>query len=197
MRGRPGSGKTTTLYATLAEINDDAMKVMTIEDPVEYVIPSINQIQINEQAGMTFAAGLRVDPAPGPRRRSSSARSATSRPRASPCSPRSRATSCCRHCTPPTPVAALHRFLDMGIESFLIASSVLGVVGQRLVRRNCPHCVEAIRARPWRSSPSSSAAAARSKSGVHPGAGCNFCAHTGYFERVGVYELLRVTEELT
>ena len=78
-----------------------------------------------------------VDPAPGPRRRSSSARSATSRPRASPCSPRSPATSCCRRCTPPTRPSALHRFLDMGIESFLIASSVLGVVGQRLVRRIC------------------------------------------------------------
>ena len=95
--------------------------------------------------------------------------------------------------------AALHRFLDMGIEPFLLASSLLGVVGQRLVRRNCPHCIEPYYADASRSSRSSSAAAARASATDVPsstGAGCNFCGHTGYFERVGVYEVLSVTEEI-
>ena len=66
--GPTGSGKTTTLYATLSEVSDRRRNVMTIEDPVEFVFPKINQIQTNEQAGLTFATGLEVDPAPGPRR---------------------------------------------------------------------------------------------------------------------------------
>ena len=123
--------------------------------------------------------------------RSSSARSATSRPHASPCRPRSPATSSCRRCTRPTRASALHRFLDMGIEPFLLASSLLGVVGQRLVRRNCPHCVEAYtptveeiaffeRGGGERSKTPSSCAARAATS----------AAHTGYYERVGVYEVL-------
>ena len=137
--GPTGSGKTTTLYATLSEVNNPTLNVMTIEDPVEYVFPSINQIQTNEQAGLTFATGLksilRQDPDV-----ILWARSVTSRPPGSPCSRPSPATSSSPRCTPPTRSRALHRFLDMGIESFLIASSVLAVVGQRLVRRICPSC---------------------------------------------------------
>ena len=85
--GPTGSGKTTTLYATLTEISDPTLNVMTIEDPVEYVFPSINQIQTNEQAGLTFATGLRPSCARTPTS-SSSARSVTWRRPASPCSRR-------------------------------------------------------------------------------------------------------------
>ena len=85
--GPTGSGKTTTLYATLSEVDDRTRNVMTIEDPVEYVFPTINQIQTNEQAGLTFASGLRSRSCARTPTSSWSARSATSRPPASPCSP--------------------------------------------------------------------------------------------------------------
>jgi type IV pilus assembly protein PilB len=193
--GPTGSGKTTTLYATLAEVNDSAIKVTTIEDPVEYVIPNINQIQINEQAGVTFASGLRAilrqDPDSilvGEIRDVETARIAV----------QSALTGhfvmSSLHATDAS--AALHRFLDMGVEPFVLASSLLGVVGQRLVRRNCPHCVE-----PYL--PATDELAFFERSGwvgedasFRRGAGCNFCGRTGYFERIGVYEVLTTSDEM-
>ena len=140
--GPTGAGKTTTLYATLREINSTGKNVTTVEDPVEYVFPGINQIQTNEQAGLTFATGLkailRQDPdviLVGEIRDADTARIAD--PVRAHRSLRAR-----RRCTAPTAVAALHRFLDMGIEAFLIASSVVGVIGQRLLRRICDTCKE-------------------------------------------------------
>src|SRR5205823_1705161 len=137
--GPTGSGKTTTLYASLVEIDDPSRNIMTIEDPVEYIVPTINQIQTNEAAGLTFASGLkailRQDPdviLVGEIRDVETARIAT----------QSALTGhfvlSTLHAT--DAVAALHRLLDMGIESFLIASSVIAVVGQRLVRRMCTYC---------------------------------------------------------
>ena len=132
--GPTGSGKTTTLYASLMAINSDEINVMTVEDPVEYTFPTINQIGIQEQAGVTFAAGLRailrqdrVAILVGEIRDVETARIAiqaalTGHPVLSTI-----------HATDAT--SALHRFLDMGIESFLLASSMLAVVGQRLMRR--------------------------------------------------------------
>src|SRR3954452_396189 len=137
--GPTGSGKTTTLYATLSEINSADRNIMTIEDPVEYILPSINQIQINETAGVTFSEGLRSilrqDPdviLVGEMRDAETARIAVQ-------------SALTGHLVLSTlhatdSVAALHRLLDMGIESFLVASSMLGVVGQRLVRRICENC---------------------------------------------------------
>jgi type IV pilus assembly protein PilB len=192
--GPTGSGKTTTLYATLAEVNDSERNIMTVEDPVEYVFPSINQIQIREQAGVTFAGGLksilRQDPdviLVGEIRDVETARIAV----------QSALTGhfvmSSLHAT--DAAAALHRFLDMGIESFLIASSVVGVVGQRLVRRTCSACKV-----PYRPSPEEISfyeeAGGVPKWDWWQGEGCNFCAHTGYQDRIGVYELLRVTEEM-
>jgi type IV pilus assembly protein PilB len=192
--GPTGSGKTTTLYATLAEINDDDRNVMTIEDPVEYTFPSINQLPINETAGITFATGLksilRQDPdviLVGEIRDVETARIAV----------QSALTGhfvlSSLHAT--DAVAALHRFLDMGIESFLIASSVVAVVGQRLVRRMCTHCRVVYH-------PTDEELAFYEASGGAPkaaffaGVGCEYCAHTGYRERIGVYELLRITPEI-
>jgi type II secretory pathway component PulF len=136
----------------MSEINESQRNIMTIEDPVEYVFPSINQISTNEQAGLTFATGLksilRQDPdviLVGEIRDVDTARIAT----------QSALTGhfvlSSLHAT--DAVAALHRFLDMGIESFLIASSVVGVVGQRLLRRNCKNCKKAYKPSPrrWRS----------------------------------------------
>jgi type IV pilus assembly protein PilB len=192
--GPTGSGKTTTLYAALSEIDEPRRNIMTIEDPVEYVFPTINQIQTNEQAGITFATGLRSilrqDPdviLVGEIRDVDTARIAvqsaltghfvlSSLP----------ATDC---------AAALHRFLDMGIESFLIASSVLAVVSQRLVRRICQSCME-----PYE--PKDEELAFYGESGGEPkskfwrGQGCNFCAGTGYRDRIGVYEIMRITPEI-
>jgi len=192
--GPTGSGKTTTLYATLSEVNNPTLNVMTIEDPVEYVFPSINQIQTNDQAGLSFATGLksilRQDPdviLVGEIRDVETARVAV----------QSALTGhfviSSLHAT--DAVSALHRFLDMGIESFLIASSVLAVVGQRLVRRICPSCKT-------RYSPTAEELAFYEDSGGPPkedfykGTGCNFCSDTGYQDRIGVYELLEMTPEI-
>ena len=134
--GPTGSGKTTTLYATLNEIDERSRNIVTIEDPVEYVFPSINQIQTNEQAGITFADGLRAilrqDPdviLVGEIRDIDTARTAVQ------AALTGHFVLSSLHAT--DSVAALHRFLDMGIEAFLVASSMLGVVSQRLVRRIC------------------------------------------------------------
>ena len=192
--GPTGSGKTTTLYATLSEVSSPSINVMTIEDPVEYIFPSINQIQTNEQAGLTFATGLksilRQDPdviLVGEIRDVETTRVAV----------QSALTGhfvvSSLHAT--DAVSALHRFLDMGIESFLIASSVLAVVGQRLLRRICPSCKAVYQ-------PTDEELLFYEESGGAPkevfyqGTGCNFCSNTGYKDRIGIYELLVMTPEL-
>jgi type IV pilus assembly protein PilB len=192
--GPTGSGKTTTLYATLSEVSNPTLNVMTIEDPVEYVFPSINQIQTNEQAGLTFATGLRSilrqDPdviLVGEIRDVETTRVAV----------QSALTGhfvvSSLHAT--DSVSALHRFLDMGIESFLIASSVLAVVGQRLLRRVCPSCKA-----PYQPSDEElvfyEESGGPAKTEFFQGTGCNFCTHTGYKDRIGIYELLIMTPEL-
>jgi type IV pilus assembly protein PilB len=192
--GPTGSGKTTTLYATLSEINEPHRNIMTIEDPVEYVFPSINQIQTNEQAGLTFADGLRAilrqDPdiiLVGEIRDVETARIAVQSALTG------HLVMSSVHAT--DTAAALHRFLDMGIESFLIASSVVAVVAQRLMRRICPTC-----RRPYQ--PPDEELAFYEEAGGPPkadfwvGRGCNFCAGTGYLDRIGVYELMRITPEI-
>lgn len=193
--GPTGAGKTTTLYASLLEVNSAGKNITTVEDPVEYVFPGINQIQTNDQAGLTFATGLkailRQDPdviLVGEIRDADTARIAV----------QSALTGhlvlSSLHGT--DSVAALHRFLDMGIEAFLIASSVVGVIGQRLLRRVCDSCKE-----PYTPG-ADEVAVFRQHSGgsekavFYRGAGCNFCAGTGYRDRIGVYELLRITPEL-
>jgi type IV pilus assembly protein PilB len=193
--GPTGSGKTTTLYGSLHEINSPERNIMTIEDPVEYTFPSINQIQINEVAGITFANGLksilRQDPdviLVGEIRDVETARIAV----------QSALTGhfvlSSLHAT--DAVSALHRLLDMGIEHFLVASSVTAVLAQRLVRRICRHCTV-------RYQPAPQELALLAAIGGHPpaggfirGTGCNFCAQTGYLDRVGVYEMMPVTEAI-
>ena len=193
--GPTGAGKTTTLYASLLEINSAGKNVTTVEDPVEYVFPGINQIQTNEQAGLTFATGLkailRQDPdviLVGEIRDADTARIAI----------QSALTGhfvlSSLHGT--DSVAALHRFLDMGIEAFLIASSVVGVIGQRLLRRICDSCKE-----PYTPGADELAVFRQHSGGsekqvFYRGGGCNYCAGTGYRDRIGVYELLRITPEL-
>ncbi|MCU1370379.1 MAG: pilus biosynthesis protein PilB [Ilumatobacteraceae bacterium] len=192
--GPTGSGKTTTLYATLMAINSDEINVMTVEDPVEYTFPTINQISIHEQAGVTFAAGLRSilrqDPDAilvGEIRDVETARIAIQ------AALTGHFVLSTIHATDAT--SALHRFLDMGIESFLLASSMLAVVGQRLIRRNCQTCLA-----PYEPTTEDLAfleRAGQPKKDVYlKGAGCIECSQTGYIGRIGVYEVLEVTDEM-
>lgn len=193
--GPTGSGKTTTLYGSLGEINSPERNIMTIEDPVEYTFPSINQIQINEAAGISFANGLRSilrqDPdviLVGEIRDVETARIAV----------QSALTGhfvlSSLHAT--DAAAALHRLLDMGIENFLVASSVTAVLSQRLVRRVCTHCREYYEPSPEEQSFLNAIGGDLPPGGFVRGAGCNFCAHTGFLDRIGVYELMPVTEKI-
>ncbi|HZX04960.1 GspE/PulE family protein [Kribbella sp.] len=193
--GPTGSGKTTTLYGSLGEINSPERNIMTIEDPVEYTFDSINQIQINEAAGITFAGGLRSilrqDPdviLVGEVRDVETARIAV----------QSALTGhlvlSSLHAT--DAATALHRLLDMGIETFLVASSVTAVVSQRLVRRTCPNCREYYQPKSEELAFLAAAGGGAPSDGFVRGAGCNFCAHTGFLERTGVYELMPVSDTL-
>jgi type IV pilus assembly protein PilB len=193
--GPTGSGKTTSLYATMGEINGTERNIMTIEDPVEYVVPSINQIQINEQAGVTFASGLRSilrqDPdiiLVGEIRDGETARIAVQ----SALTGHFVMTSL--HATDTT--SALLRFLDMEIEPYIVASAVAGVLSQRLLRRNCDQC-----RRPYQPTADEldfflEAGGKVPADGFWHGEGCTFCAQTGYQDRIGVYELMRMTPEM-
>jgi type IV pilus assembly protein PilB len=193
--GPTGSGKTTTLYATLTAINSDDINLVTIEDPIEYVFPTINQIQINEPAGLTFAnclrSVLRQDPDAilvGEIRDVETARIATQ------AALTGHFVVSSLHATDAT--SALHRFMDMGIEPFLIASSLLGVVGQRLVRHMCEHCVEPHTPTAEELSFFERGGGEVEKHDFVAGVGCNFCGQTGYFDRMGIYEVLAVTDEM-
>jgi type IV pilus assembly protein PilB len=192
--GPTGAGKTTTLYATLMEISRAEMNVVTIEDPVEYVVPTINQIQINVQAGLTFATGLRSilrqDPdliLVGEMRDLETAQIAV----------QSALTGhkvlSSLHAT--DAASAMYRLVDMGIEPFLIASSVIGVVGQRLVRRVCSACADTHIPSPqemaWYEQ-----VVGDGKSEFVSGKGCSYCSHTGYRGRIGVYEVMAMSDEI-
>ena len=193
--GPTGSGKTTTLYGSLGELDSAERNIMTIEDPVEYTMARVNQIQINEQAGVTFSGGLksilRQDPdviLVGEVRDADTARIAV----------QSALTGhfvlSSLHAT--DAASALHRLLDMGIENFLVASSVTAVLSQRLVRRMCLHCREYFEPSAQERAFLASLGADGPPGGFVHGAGCNFCAHTGFLDRIGVYELMPITDSL-
>ena len=192
--GPTGSGKTTTLYATLAEISRSELNVMTIEDPVEYVFPAVNQMQINLQAEVTFASGLRSilrhDPdviLVGEIRDEETARIAVQSALTG------HMVMSSLHATDAS--AALFRLIDMGIETFLVSSSLVGVVGQRLVRRICPSCATPYEPAPHERQWYELLGGVQKDTFLH-GVGCNYCSNTGFRERVGVYEVLAVTDEI-
>ena len=193
--GPTGAGKTTTLYATLLEINSGGKNVTTVEDPVEYVFPGINQVQTNEKAGLTFATGLkallRQDPdviLVGEIRDVDTARIAI----------QSALTGhfvlSSLHGT--DAVAALHRLLDMGIEAFLVASAIVGVVSQRLIRKMCDNCKVPYEPGVEEMAVFRQHSGGSEKTKFWQGAGCTYCSGTGYRDRIGVYELLRITPEI-
>ena len=176
--GPTGSGKSTTLYAGIRRLDKNTTNIMTVEDPIEYDIEGIGQTQVNPKIDMTFAKALRAilrqDPdivMIGEIRDLETAQIAVQ-------------SSLTGHLVLATlhtndAASAVTRLIDMGIEPFLLSSSLLGVLGQRLVRKLCPHCKEADpTVGGWRA------------------VGCGHCGHTGYLGRTGIYELLTVNDEI-
>ena len=193
--GPTGSGKTTTLYSTLTELNSPTQNVITIEDPVEYRLTGINQVQVNNKAGMTFANGLRSilrqDPniiMVGEIRDKETAEIAI----------RAALTGHLVLSTLHTNDAAgaVTRLVDMGIEPFLVASSVLGCVAQRLVRQICPECKAPYVPFPGSPEclmlPENTEACAL----IYKGAGCVHCGNTGYRGRIAVHEVMPMSEAI-
>lgn len=188
--GPTGSGKSTTLYASLNRIVSDAIKVITVEDPVEYQVPGINQIQVNHKVGVDFSSGLRAilrhDPDVvmiGEIRDKETAEIAVQ-------------ASLTGHLVFSTlhtndAPGSITRLLDMGVEPFLVSSSLEGVLAQRLVRRVCDACGAAhVPDEHERKGVSGLPEGAV----LRKGAGCRACRQTGYRGRLGVYELLTVAE---
>lgn len=193
--GPTGSGKTTTLYATLNAINTVEKNIITIEDPVEYVIDGINQIQINPKAGLTFASGLRSilrqDPdviMVGEIRDAETADIAV----------RAATTGHLVFSTMHTNDAAgaVARLLDMGVEPFLVASSVIGVLAQRLVRVTCPRCKTSYEVPAGSPERAFLGVYSDDNLTLSKGTGCSFCNGTGYHGRVAVHELMTVTGKI-
>jgi type IV pilus assembly protein PilB len=194
--GPTGSGKTTTQYSVLHKLNSIEKNIITIEDPVEYQLPGISQVQVNRKAGLTFANALRSflrqDPdiiMVGEMRDLETAEIAIE-------------ASLTGHLVLTTlhtndAPSAVIRMVDMGVEPYLISATVIGVLAQRLARRLCPHCKE----------PYEVPAADLRRFGFRPqrpdqmvtlwrGRGCEACRYTGFRGRIGIFELMRVNDEI-
>jgi type IV pilus assembly protein PilB len=192
--GPTGAGKTTTLYAALNELDRATRNITTIEDPVEYQFGEINQIQINKLAGMTFANGLRSilrqDPDViliGEVRDVETAQIAVQ------AALTGHLVLCSLHAA--DSVGAIYRFLDMGIEPFLVASALIGIVAQRLVRTVCPRCSAAYEPHPDEIAFYESLRGRPPEKGtLRQGAGCAHCGGTGLYDRSGVFECLEITD---
>jgi len=193
--GPTGSGKTTTLYAALNHIYSPGVKMITIEDPVEYQLEGINQMPVNVKRGLTFATGLRHilrhDPdivMVGEIRDRETADIAI----------RAALTGHLVFSTLHTNDAAgaVTRLIDMGIEPFLLASSLEGIIGQRLIRKICPKCKEQYQPDEMLLKSLNGAVGDATNARFYHGAGCNYCNHTGMIGRTGIYELLRITGRL-
>jgi len=194
--GPTGSGKTTTLYAGLSEINTIDQKIITVEDPVEYRLPGINQVQVNEKIELTFSkvlrAALRQDPdviLVGEMRDAETAQIGM----------RAAMTGHLVFSTLHTRDSAgtLFRLVDMGAPKYMVASSVQVVLAQRLLRRVCESCREAHQPTPQETEWLEAEGVARGEWGnlLH-GRGCSHCNGTGYHGRMGVYEMLEMTQDL-
>lgn len=195
--GPTGSGKTTTLYGALNELNSPEKKIITVEDPVEYQIERVNQVQVNTKIGLTFAsvlrATLRQDPdilLLGEIRDKETAEIALR-------------ASMTGHLVLSTlhtndAISSATRLLDVGVEGYLAASSVRGIIAQRLVRKICDRCAEPTtlddQQFAWLDAVVGVERAHKLK--FVAGRGCNRCNRTGYYGRIGVFELLEMTEEL-
>lgn len=195
--GPTGSGKSTTLYAAVKDLNKNDVNIITVEDPVESKIEGINQVQVNTKAGLTFAAALRSilrqDPdiiMIGEIRDGETASIAIS-------------AAITGHLVLSTlhtndSASSISRLVDMGVEPFLVGSSVVGIIAQRLVRKICPKCVEEY-------DPDESELKILTNDfditdvadlKLSKGIGCSFCNHSGYRGRLGVYEIMTITAKV-
>lgn len=188
--GPTGSGKSTTLYTILNELNSGNVNIITVEDPVEYTLKGINQVNVNTKAGMTFANGLRSilrqDPdivMIGEIRDTETAEIAV----------RAAITGHLVLSTlhtndaPSTPL----RLIDMGIEPYLASTALSGIVAQRLVKKICPNCKSSYEASSYEKKILGIDESMRIV--LHKGKGCPLCNNTGYFGRLGVYEIMEIT----
>jgi general secretion pathway protein E/type IV pilus assembly protein PilB len=189
--GPTGSGKTSTLYAGLQYLNREDRKIITVEDPVEYQIPGINQVPVNAETGMTFAAALRALLRQSPNvvmvgeiRDRETADIAVN----------AALTGHLLFSTLHTNDApsAVVRLLDLGAKPFLVASALRAIVAQRLVRRICPHCRRESPATPRELGLLGPAAPRASAIRLARGAGCPACRGTGFLGRIGIFEILLV-----
>ena len=192
--GPTGAGKTTTLYASISQLNRIERNIMTIEDPVEYRFDGINQFPINPKAGVSFTSSLRafmrLDPdviLVGEIRDTETAKLAIQ------AALTGHLVFSSIHAN--DAVGIMFRLQDLGVEPFLICSALVGTVAQRMVRRICPHC------RTHHELPVEEQMAYQEEMGKLPdqfykGAGCSFCANTGYLGRCGIFEVLTLTEEV-
>lgn len=190
--GPTGSGKSTTLYTMLNELNTENKNIITVEDPVEFLMEGINQVSVNSKIGLTFAAGLRSilrqDPdiiMIGEIRDGETAEIAI----------RSAITGHLVLSTLHTNDApsSILRLADMGIEPYLIATSVCGIIAQRLVRKVCPSCAEEYEATPYEKA--ILGIDDNMKVNIKRAKGCNVCGNKGYKGRVGIYEIMEITRE--
>jgi len=177
LTGPMNSGKSTTLYASLRELNQPSRSIMTLEDPIEQHVEGISQVQVNEKTGLTFAAGLRamlrmdcnvlmVGEARDAETSKIAVRAALT----------GHLIFTTLHAN--DSCSALFRMLEMGVEPYLLAATLNGVVAQRLVRRLCPHCKKI------------------SPDGTFTAVGCEHCRSTGYSGRIALHEILRVDKNL-
>ena len=191
--GPTGSGKSTTMSNMLRDLSSDALNIVTLEDPVEYHLPGVNQCQINEKTGMTFASGLRAilrqDPdiiMIGEIRDKETASIAVQ-------------ASITGHLVVSTmhtnnAVGTLNRIADMGIARYLVADAIIGVIAQRLVRKLCPHCRQKRPATDKEKRILRRSEAEQTE--VYEPVGCKLCNNTGYFGRTGVFEIMEVSDDM-
>lgn len=190
--GPTGSGKSTTLYTLLSDINSEDKNIVTVEDPVEYSMDGVNQVNVNTKAGMTFASGLRSilrqDPdiiMIGEIRDTETAQIAV----------RAAITGHLVLSTIHTndTASTIARLKDMGIEPYLLASSISGIISQRLIRKICPKCKVEYEASDYEKKMLRIDKNEEVK--IYKGTGCTYCNNTGYYGRKGIYEIMDITRE--
>ena len=193
--GPTGSGKSTTMYAALSELNREERNIVTVEDPIESRLDGVNQVQVNPRADLSFAGALRAilrqDPdiiMIGEIRDAETADIAIK-------------ASLTGHLVLSTlhtndAASSVTRLLDMGVESYLIADAVSGVIAQRLVRRLCRHCRRACAPTPGEAACLGLDPETAERAQLYEPVGCQRCGGSGYYERIGVYEILELTSAL-